>query len=223
MAMLVSSHFCPRVSPWLTWGPRSSRSFSRFRARLAERGRVHWLMLPGFFSWNIWGNTGNVKFIVSLILSWNSWHVFNIFSICFHPKKGWLNCLQTGGCCTVPPQWSRIPRDAREQRGMECFMQLQFIGFSRGIFHNEDPLQKSHFSRDSLENQESFFGMFRGSLWEAPDYVYRGEFKCWCNKDLRNWIKMWMYGATRGCGGKGLLWSLVSKSLCNFLFLLVDV
>lgn len=132
---------------YLFWSPRSSRSFSRFRARLAERGRVHW------------GNTGNVKFIVTPILSWNSWHVFNIFSICFHQKNGWLNRLRTGGCCTVPPQWSRIPRDAREQRGIgfSGFMQLQFIGFSRGIFHNEDPLQKSHFSRDSLEHQESFF------------------------------------------------------------------
>ena len=59
--------------------------------------------------------------------------------------------------------------------------------------------------------------MFRGSLWEAPDYVYRGEFKCWCNKALRNWIKVWMYGATRGCGGKGLLWSLVQVALQFFV------
>lgn len=167
MAMLVSSHFCPRVSPWLIWGARSSRSFSRFRARLAERGRVHWLMLPGFFSWNIWGNTGNVKFIVSLILSWNSWHVF-IFSICFHPKKGWLNRLQTGGCCTVPPQWSRIPRDAREQRGMECFMQLQFIGFSRGIFHNEDPLQKVTFQEILLKIKRVFLVCFVGVCAKHP-------------------------------------------------------
>lgn len=59
--------------------------------------------------------------------------------------------------------------------------------------------------------------MFRRSLCEAPDYVYRGEFKCWCSKDLRNWIKVWMYGATRGCGGKGLLWSLVQVALQFFV------